>query len=495
MFKTWFFQTRSQRAIEDIDAAGVDPDQANDDGDGGDDDWLNDSDNENAGQQGAQNLDPEERAEQVATQTLISRLAIKLCIYCSSQCLCTQYIFLLWLVDVTTEPKNFVKEGNWAQQSRKAFNALRSQYGSTYKFCRALFKEKNLQCRMRMLIDGCEELHAEYINHLESQKKGISSMVKWAGDRANGKWYGTIVQMSAKLQGPDRIERLRLSTTSDSSVVDFDPENPVLKNEAMLLSEYGNLVLSFLSNRAWSQCHFGAVFPYCLARILSNDEAVQQRASAFLRKLADGILKVEEIALKAPPRAKIHKLMQDLGTVEWIMTREIFVQGLKANWDPKDPELKKMAISMAAGPTTTKYAMENVLSTVKDCGDRIQKNKEHMGLFSKWLYAATSRHSTAGGVTQLKVDKQDFVDLQHLYKEKEFTKKKVWEDGLKTFKEIVPRPDKIVPEIRKAGYHSNKISAAAAMYVINDAGRDFANLSKAWAGQRVEKYCRVHVFK
>ena len=109
-----------------------------------------------------------------------------------------------------------------------------------------------------------------------------------------------------------------------------------------------------------------------------------------------------------------------------------------------------------------------------------------MSSSSKWVYAATSPYPEQGGTKQIKVDLDDFFQCQESFRSKRLTHRKVtnpyYEEGLTTFKEVVPTAGQINAEMRKAGYHSNKISAAAMAYVLKDAGRNFQNLQRVWAG-------------
>ena len=73
-----------------------------------------------------------------------------------------------------------------APETRAAFNALRSQFKSTQAFVHTLYGEKNLQVKVRMLVDASRELHAEYSANLEAESKGYLGMLAWAADRANG---------------------------------------------------------------------------------------------------------------------------------------------------------------------------------------------------------------------------------------------------------------------------------------------------------------------
>eukprot|EP00438_Fugacium_kawagutii_P023851 Skav212950 [mRNA] locus=C9159477:1070:2230:- [translate_table: standard] len=370
---------------------------------------------------------------------------------------------------------------------RQAFNALRSKFKSTYDFVVSLFNEKHLQHRLRMMVDGCAELHEEYKAHLESQKEGPYGMLRWSADRATGRWYQTIVAMIGKLVGPDTIERLRLTTPSDSHV--FDPDDPGLQDECKLVQQQAALVLTLACNRAWSQCHFGLVFPYCLVRIMSQKPGEKTRAQVLLRTLANAILALEDRVQSAHKKSPLHALYSDLGTVEWQITREILIQGVKADWSADDEELRKVAFACNCGPTTTKHCLENVISTVKDALQRQSKNSKNMSLYNRWLYAATSDKAPEGGVAQIQVDREDLLRTQlrkdtMKVKDGRVGQNSDWIHRAKRdFKQTFPTPEEILKETRKAGHLANKKAAAAAALVLQDVRRDFANVGKAWSGR------------
>lgn len=335
-----------------------------------------------------------------------------------------------------------------------------------------------------MIVDGCEDLHHEFSAHLEAQKSGPHTMLKWTAERSNARWYQTIIKMIQRMMGPETTDRLMLSKPSAMHV--FDPDNDLFRKETMLVQQYFDLILCLSVNRAWSQAHFGLVFPYCLSRIMGEQDD-RTRAQTLLRTLVDGILKLEDRAKTAHKKSSIHRLLTDLGTTEWVITREIFVQGLKVDWNPQDPELRKIAFTLGAGPTTTKYCLENVINTVKDAGQRVQKNTKHMSMFTKWMYAATSNHAAAGGVEQLQVDRNDLLgtwlrDTNIVSSTKEFGEQQWLAKAKSGFKEVFPAPEQILHETRKAGYLANKRAAAAAAYILQDGRRDFLNVEKAWTG-------------
>ena len=285
-------------------------------------------------------------------------------------------------------------------------------------------------------------------------------MLKWTAERSNARWYQTIIKMIQRMMGPETTDRLMLSKPSAMHV--FDPDNDLFRKETMLVQQYFDLILCLSVNRAWSQAHFGLVFAYCLSRIVGEQEDDRTRAQPLLRTLVDGILKLEDRAKTAHKKSSIHRLLSDLGTTEWVITREIFIQGLKVDWNPQDPELRKIAFQ------------------------RVQKNTKHMSMFTKWTYAATSKHAAAGGVEQLQVDRNDLLgtwlrDTNIVSGTKEFGEQQWLAKAKSGFKEVFPAPEQILHETRKAGYLANKRAAAAA-YILQDGRRDFLNVEKAWTG-------------
>ena len=332
-----------------------------------------------------------------------------------------------------------------------------------------------------MMIDATLDLHEEYSAHLEAQKEGTHGMLRWCAERACGNWYQTIVKMINRMTGPDTAERLKMTTPSPFRV--FQPDDPVLEEESKLAKQYVKLVMTLAANRAWSQVHFGLVFPYCLARIMSPNQDDKRRAQVLLRSLTDAILKLEDRTKVAHQKSPLHRLLCDLGTTEWVVTREIFVQGIRVDWCYNDVELRKMAFSLSAGPSTTKYCLENVISTVKDCGQRVKKNTRNMSMHTKWMYAGTSHYAPAGGVEQLQVDRDDLLKtcLQKGVEQK-FVQGKWLAEAKASFKDVFPTPEDILHETRKAGYLANKRAASAAAFVLHDSRNDFSNVSKAWTG-------------
>ena len=111
------------------------------------------------------------------------------------------------------------------------------------------------------------------------------------------------------------------------------------------------------------------------------------------------------------------------------------MQGTAVDWDTSDKESRAMAFSLNAGPSTTKHCLKNVLGGVKDSASRQSKNPKSM--YTKWLFAVTSKYPTAGGVQQLQMELDDLQAVP--FSKAAWCCKRVWaERGQQTL--LLSRP-------------------------------------------------------
>jgi len=370
-----------------------------------------------------------------------------------------------------------------APETRAAFNALRSQFKSTQAFVHTLYGEKNLQVKVRMLVDASRELHAEYSANLEAESKGYLGMLAWAADRANGSsWYQTITLMIERLCDQHTADRLCLTPPIFGVVHTFDGENPVMSEEARLLDMYKRLVFSLASNRAWSQPFYGWCFPWAIGRLLSQDPTVVQRGVHMLTKLSEAILKLEGMANNSPGKSSFRKLLASVGTHEWVVTREILASGVQKGWNPSsNPELLDMAFSFFAGPHSTKF-LENTINSVKDASERFSRNNRNMSTPAKWTYCHTTAYPQEQGIPQVRLGEADFSEYnQSGFTDQAFLRTRPYNLQTHSIKNLV-EPGQALAYIRKAGY-TNRESAAACAFIFSSADRNFQGVDDAWAGQ------------
>ena len=369
--------------------------------------------------------------------------------------------------------------------TRAAFNALRGQYKNTFEFVKALYVEPGLQLRMRMIIDGSLDLHSEYSSQLEQESEGQSGMLAYASERAMGQtWYPTVCKIIQRFSSATSIERLNLTPhafNQPQTIEDLE-NDPDLEQEKVLLRQFYDLLIGLASRRSWSQAFYGLTFPYCGARLMTG-EATQAN---LVRRLARGILKLELEVNNKPQLAILQKLLKDVGTNYWLVTREMFIAGNNADWSIDDPELRDMCFALFAGPNGTKGALESTFSHVKDAAKRYNRNQRNCGPDTKWLYTCTSPYAQQAGLKQIRLDSADFVEFQQVGLTREsFGKSRLYDSAKHAIGDVVPAPEQIVLEARKAGPETNQASAAAAALILHSMDRSFDCVGDAWAGDMV----------
>lgn len=366
--------------------------------------------------------------------------------------------------------------------TREAFKALRGSYKNTFEFVKALYADPLLQRRMRMIVDGCGPLHSEYKLQLKRESEGQESMLAFACERAIGKtWYGTICETFALATSSTITDRLQLTPNVFNQPMDIDgmEADDDLKTEKLLLSEFFSLIVNLASNRAWTQAFYGLTFPFCCARLLSAEGA----SVTVVSRLARGILKLEKAVNDKPQLEVLQRLLADIGTNCWVVTRECFITGMNANWNIEDPEVLHMCFALFAGPNNTKQTLENTFSSLKDAVKRFNRNTKNCGPTTKWCYACTAPYAKEGGLPQVELDASDFMEFHQAglsctkwLKEHPF-------NALKhSVADAVPSPGDVVAETRKAGPDQNPASAAAAALVLSTMDNSFENVGDAWAG-------------
>ena len=345
-----------------------------------------------------------------------------------------------------------------------------------------------LQIRMRMVIDGCEDLHHEYNAQLEQESTGQMGMLSYAMQRATGKtWYGTICSMLRRLTDATTTQRLQLTPPARNQALNVgDVEmDPQLEREFALLTEYSSLILSLASQRSWSQAFYGMAFPHCLARLMARDA----RNRNLVKKLAKGILLLEKAIEENPQNSHLQRLLANVGTNVWVVTREAFIAGEKSDWDIDSPdgELRAMCFALFAGPNSTKASLENTFSAIKDAVSRYNKNKRQCGPSSKWLYTSTAPYADQGGVKQMMVEKSDISEFLHAgLTVKGFLASKPFHARKHSIADAVPDPAVIKYEARKAGPAPNRAAAAASAMILYSMDRHFESVSDSWAGPHVK---------
>lgn len=368
-------------------------------------------------------------------------------------------------------------------ETRAAFNALRGSYKSTFDFVNALYAERGLQLQMRMIIDASLDLRAEYAAHLKSEGEGQMDMLQFAMERSTGAaWFPTIVSMLQRFSSQQTVDRLQLTPPAFNQSRELeDLENDAdLKAEVELLSKFAKLITSVAGHRAWSQSFYSLTFPYCGARLMSKD----LKSINLVRKLADGILQLKATFEANPRNTALRELLSDIGTNYWVLTREMFACGRDKGWSVDDnTELRELCFSLFGGPNSTKNVLESTFSHVKDAFLRYNRNMRQGSSAAKWMYASTCSYPAQGGLRQFRLDEEDFLqfvtssDLRKAWKTSS-----LFDPSHHSIADVVPNPQDIKREARKASHTANPASAAAGALVLFTMDRNFNAVGDSWAG-------------
>ena len=334
-------------------------------------------------------------------------------------------------------------------------------------------------CACGMIIDASLDLRKEYQAQLKSEKEGALEMLGFARDRAIGtSWYDTIVKMLQRFAGGRTANRLNLTPAVANQVHDLDLADDLLSGEVKLLSQFKDMIVTVASNRAWSQAFFGLCFPYCLARLM------EPTSVGIVRKLAEGILELEKAVDNCPERKALQELLEAVGTNYWIISREAFVSGLNHGWDiNSNGDLKDMVFALFAGPNHTKGCLENTFSSVKDAFLRYNRNMRQGSSATKWMYTCTSPYAKEAGVRQIELDGSDFSEFVLSGGSGREKLEGLYNPRRHSIEDVVPKPQDIVREARKASDQANAHSAAAAALILHSMDRgNFETVEYAWAG-------------
>lgn len=369
-------------------------------------------------------------------------------------------------------------------QTKAAFNILRGMYQNTAHFVAELLQDRFLQKQLRLIVHVLGPLHHEYASDLRCHKGGQTEVLYWHGDRAAGSYYATIAKT--------------LNILSDESIVDLfglrpQPMNlkgtllrgdPRLVEETKLLTQYFSFIVELCANRAWSQSFWTLCFPYAIAGLYATETQDRLRSQTLCWNLCTRVLQLEDILHKSPGNKRLVKLRNDLGTCDFQLVREILVLGYQCNFSWQNHDLRELCFLMFAGPGTTKDALESAFNHLKD-SVKSSKSKK-FNPFTKFFYLLSNPYVQHAGVDQIRPTIQDFHDmLSQGFQDSEITQHGIFNFRNTDLSKEFPTPNKLLGQIRKAGFFANRKAAAASAFLLQDSDNNFANVYKCWAGGMV----------
>ncbi|CAE7028675.1 unnamed protein product [Symbiodinium natans] len=339
--------------------------------------------------------------------------------------------------------------------------------------------------RVRVLILVGRVLQTEYTAALDAHKEGLQKQLEWQAWRSYGKWFETVVRMFELFESRDVFKALDLRERQpDAEAVPVqDNQNEVAACQHLL-----RLVAQVASARCWSQLHHTLALPHCLAQVFLPRHDLLLEVQEFFEKISQQLHLLNEALQPRPdvPKSRrqlVAELVDDLGTMDWVLTREILMDGAKHEWDLCSQGMRNLAFSAFGSSAETKSTCENAFSWLADAVARQSKaNKFHVA--TKMLYLLSCPYAGAGGCNPIRPLPED-VRLQTAEDNNAFQDLGAF--AAKFYKlpleGVTPHN---IKKWRPAGYLSQRHSAAAHAFVLQFVderrGVNFAALENVWSG-------------
>ncbi|CAE7614243.1 unnamed protein product, partial [Symbiodinium sp. CCMP2592] len=363
--------------------------------------------------------------------------------------------------------------------AKKMFDLLRAKYKNTAEFASVLLQDRTLQHDMRIIVDVTGPLHEEYQRYLDVHQSGHTELLQSSAQRSLGSWFGTVMKTVGLLQSTSLIARLELTPGPVARRV-LELTDPAVSEDVRVINRLFDLVVELAANRMWSQAHHGLLFPYVFAAAAVDDARERARATRLLRDLANAWLKLED-AVVAAPGGPCAELLQDLGTSTWQVTREIFIQGRSCDWNLANAELQALCSTLFGGPISTKDILESTFAYLRDTMRQCKNSV--LAQFTQYCYVAASPYGRhRGGIPHFRPSKSDFALLHRAgFDDSEINSLNIWAPAKTPLSDEIPSRQRI-GKIRPAGFHANRVAAAASAYTLIAAPNDFDRVDAAWAG-------------
>ena len=266
-------------------------------------------------------------------------------------------------------------------------------------------KDHEHHIRVRILVICGRVLQSEYATSLKQQGKGQHGMVEYQAERAAGAFYRTILELF-RLLDTERIFKL-LDLRSPNLALDRG--DPSLAKDHSRVECLTSFIVELAHARAWSQLHHALCFPHCFVRILSSAGA--EETQSLFHRLSLCLKFVDKARREHPHLESVQTLVGDIGTLDWVLTREILSEGRREKWNPESLEcIRQLAWMCFAGPAETKSCCESTFSWLLDHNSR-QSKRNVLGGATKYMYTQICPYPKEGGMNPLKPTGNDLRSL------------------------------------------------------------------------------------
>ncbi|CAE8627865.1 unnamed protein product [Polarella glacialis] len=348
--------------------------------------------------------------------------------------------------------------------------------------------DRTLQLDAIIISRVAEPLEEEYEADLKAQRSGAAGLAEWAATRSSGtlRWWRTARNILKMSQNRNLFARLGLSPSS-SSPLGFDNGASWLEEEKAVLGKVHSFSIALASNVVWSEVMFWMNLPHAAAVLLHPD---RQKRETEMKCLKELILAVEKAERLAPQDPALRECLEDLAWNVQPLPREIMAHCFQSGFDANNEQLRMIMWKLYAGSNTTKECLESTFAHLSDIAQRAAKCTK-MADWTKYLYATASPYAETGGMTQIKPEPEDWLatlsagnvtfrnGLQSIFNMTTTAMPTVHGDV-----QLPMQPGQIRrKKWRSSGPTSHQRSSAAAMFLVQDMPRDFADAGMAWAGR------------
>ena len=180
----------------------------------------------------------------------------------------------------------------------------------------------------------------------------------------------------------------------------------------------------------------------------------------------------------------VNTLVDDVGTMDWTLTREICAELEQCNYDCEHERVRELAFSVFGSGAETKTTCENVFAWLSDSARR-QSSSDKMADETKFMYVQTCPYAQEGGTPMLHpppgdIRAQSAADVRQYQDLKPFAGH--WQQL--PFEGVTKAQ---IKKWRPAGFFAQRRGAAAALFLLKNnssenGGLDVDALQQVWAG-------------
>ena len=197
--------------------------------------------------------------------------------------------------------------------------------------------------------------------------------MSWQANRCAGHWFSYILKSVGTLHDVSQLGNfISVDMTGDTSAVE-ELKEPWLIDEKQRLTNFFSLLVECASARAWSQMMFTNCLPNSFAAAKHDHAPTAGRLLQNIQRVWESVLLAESIVVgKRDATMEVKKGVKErLNDICWNqlqLSREIYVECARANWNVHDAKVQLLADRLYGSPYNTKYDLEDAFAHLTSVG-------------------------------------------------------------------------------------------------------------------------------